>query len=64
MAVVKNKSTHENQEFWSHVEAVAKQAPVVQGWGCPASENRTAEITRDQNAADQSPSPNLIEDSQ
>lgn len=39
MALVKNKSTDENREFWSHVETVAKQAPVVQGWTCSGAEN-------------------------
>ncbi len=29
MAVVKNKSTEENREFWSHVEAVANE---VRSW--------------------------------
>jgi hypothetical protein len=37
MAVIRNKDSEENREFWSHVEEVAKQAPAVQGWSCVSS---------------------------
>lgn len=32
MAVVKNKSGSENQEYWSHVEEVAKQVEKWPEW--------------------------------
>jgi ribulose kinase len=32
MPVVKNKSTEENREFWSHVEAVAKEVRTWPDW--------------------------------
>jgi hypothetical protein len=41
MAVIKNKDSEENREFWSHVEEVAKQAPTVQGWSCGSHSNQS-----------------------
>ena len=32
MSVVKNKSTAENREFWSHVEAVAEEVKKWPTW--------------------------------
>jgi hypothetical protein len=32
MAVVKNKDTEENRQFWSHVEAVAKEVNTWPSW--------------------------------
>jgi hypothetical protein len=32
MSVVKNKSTEENREFWSHVEAVAEDVKKWPNW--------------------------------
>ena len=32
MAVLKNKSTEENRDFWSHVEAVAKEVSTWPEW--------------------------------
>ena len=32
MPVVKNKSTEENREFWSHVEAIAKEVEKWPNW--------------------------------
>jgi hypothetical protein len=32
MAIIKNKSTDENRQFWSHVEAVAKEVRTWPQW--------------------------------
>ena len=32
MAVVKNKTTDENRQFWAHVETVAKQVSSWPNW--------------------------------
>jgi hypothetical protein len=32
MAVVKNKSTEENKEFWAHVETVAREVSTWPNW--------------------------------
>jgi hypothetical protein len=32
MPVVKNKTTEENREFWSHVEAVANEVQTWPNW--------------------------------
>jgi hypothetical protein len=37
MPIVKNKSTEENREFWSHVETVAQNVPKIQGWRCSST---------------------------
>ena len=46
MAIIKNKSTDENRQFWSHVEAVAKEVRTWPQWMGNRSEQqicRTAE---------------------
>jgi hypothetical protein len=57
MPVVKNKSTEENREFWSHVEAVAKEVRTWPDW----MGNRSAE-TNGNCAAVQCPEPKVEKD--
>jgi len=39
MAIVKNKATQEDQEFWSHVETVAKEDRDWPDWIAHRQEN-------------------------
>lgn len=39
MSVVKNKSTEENREFWSHVEAVAEEVKKWPNWTGESSQS-------------------------
>ena len=43
MAVVKNKSTEENREFWSHVEAVVEDVKTWPRWTEDTGPKRTRE---------------------
>lgn len=43
MPVIKNKSTEENRDFWSHVETVAKE---VEKW--PNWSDRASQVVKDQ----------------
>jgi hypothetical protein len=56
MPVVKNKDTQENRQFWSHVEAVAKEVSTWPQWMGNQSADRS-------NAADTSDPPEREEGS-
>jgi hypothetical protein len=43
MSVVKNKSTEENRQFWSHVEAVAEGVKSWPRWTENTSQSRSDE---------------------
>ena len=40
MAIVKNKDTQQNRDFWEHVETVAKQVHEWPNWIAHRHENR------------------------
>jgi hypothetical protein len=56
MAIIKNKNTEENRQFWSHVEAVAKEVRTWPKWMsnrdaqqmCQAKESEPPESTNEE----------------
>jgi hypothetical protein len=49
MAIIKNKSTDENRQFWSHVEAVANEVRTWPQW----MGNRDVRLVRDDTEREQ-----------
>ena len=48
MAIIKNKDTQQNQDFWSHVEAVAKEVSAWPTW----MGNRSASTEKENTSQD------------
>ena len=55
MSVVKNKTTQENREFWSHVETVARDVANWPQWGerGPVDNSETITIERRSTVSDE-----------